>query len=162
ADAIRDVLASAGRAIDSADYRDVIPRAVSKMVGALRTAIVAHPVARLGGSRRRRGRPAEGVIPLKRGRGHGMDGHRACPRDVLAGEADDLAVLVDCLALLDLAQGVFGPQAASTQRAQRTAIAPDSFPWLRVRGGARHVVFRTKMDSDLGQRHGWHCVAPDR
>jgi hypothetical protein len=84
----------------------------------------------------------------------------AAGRDVLAGEADNLTVLVDRLALPDVPQGDFVPQADPPGQLQGAPVMPDLQPGLEVAGGDGDVIFRSEVDGNLGQRHGRHESSP--
>src|SRR5262249_56001400 len=94
AEAFGDVLAGGGGAVDGADDGDVVAAAVAQMLGPVGAAVVTHPEARFGSRRRRRAIAAERVVALERIGADTMPLHVIPGRDVLAGEADDLAVLV--------------------------------------------------------------------
>ena len=85
-----------------------------------------------------------------------MDVDVLARRDVLAGEADDLAVLVDRLALLDSQQSDLVAQADALRQAQRVAVVLKLGPGRQETRGDGDVVLRSQMDGDLGKRHGWH------
>ena len=127
AEALGDVLAGAGRAVDGADDGDVVAGAVAAVA-----AVVAHassaarPGRAAAGSRGRRRSRAR-----RRRRRHCGRGRGSPAGDVLAGEADDLAVLVDRLALLDRPQGDLVAQADARGRA--SSVSPSI--WTSVPGG---------------------------
>src|SRR5262249_34169794 len=146
-----DVLAGAGRAVDGADDGDVVARAV-----AATAAVVTHKGARLGRGRRRRAVAAEGVVALEGGGADVVDVDVAAGRDVLAGKADDLAVLGDRLALPDRPQGELVPQADAPGGGEGGAAVPHPGPRRDGTGGDGDVIFGAEVDGNLGQRHGRH------
>src|SRR5262249_33954857 len=99
----------ASGAVDGADDGDVVARAVAVGLRALRPAVVAHPIARLGRGWRRRAVATKGVVTLERIRTDIMQMHMAARRDVLARGANDLAVLVNRFALFDIAESELVP-----------------------------------------------------
>src|SRR5262249_29509607 len=121
ADPLGDVLVGAGRAVDGADDGDVVARAVAPVA-----AVVAHPGALPGGrGRRRRTRGAEGVVALEGVGRDVVDVDVVAGGDVRGGEADDLAVLADRLALADGAQGDLVAEADAAADGEGVAVAAE-------------------------------------
>src|SRR5581483_8781013 len=110
ADALANVLARTRRAVHRADDGDVVARAVAQVVRPLGAAVVALEGARLGGRRRRRAVAAEGVVAVEGVGPDVVDVDVSAGGDVLAGEADDLAVLAHGLAGRDRPHGQLVPQ----------------------------------------------------
>src|SRR5262249_20634146 len=110
-EALGDVLAGAGRAVDCADDGDVIAGAVAQVFGPVGAAVVAHPGPRLGFRGRRGPGLAEGVVAFE-GVGRAVvDVDVVTGGDVLAGEADDLPVFQHRRAPGDRLEGDLVPHA---------------------------------------------------
>src|SRR5207237_10415394 len=95
------VLARASRAVHGANNCDVVPRAVAAI-----PAIIALEESRFS---RRRWRwwtiTAKGVIALESSRAYVVNVNMAAGRNVFPGEDDNLSVLVDRFALIDIVEG---------------------------------------------------------
>src|SRR5205085_3738548 len=137
--------AGRGGAVDGADDGDVVARGIAEVVPPLRAAIVAHPEARLRCRGSGRTVAAEGVIALEGVGGDVMDMDVIAGRDVLAGEADDLAVLVDRLALLDGPQGDLVAETDPAGQGERLALVIELLPGGERAGGDGDIVFGTQV-----------------
>ncbi len=80
--------------------------------------------------------------------------------DVAAGEADDLAVLGDGLALLDRPQCELVSQTDAAGDGEAFALEVDLHARGQVLGGDGDVIFGTQVDGHPRQRHGGHEHAP--
>src|SRR5205807_1030894 len=84
---------------------DVVARAVAKMFGPFRSAVVAHEVIGQGGLGRRRAISAKGIVTLEVVGAEVMRVYMVAGSDVFLREADDLAVFGDRFTLLNQANG---------------------------------------------------------
>src|SRR5262249_11676101 len=141
----------AGGAVDGTDDGNVVAGAEPPVA-----AVVAPKGARLGRRPRRWAVAAKGVVALEGVGGNVVDVDVGAGRDVLAGEADDLAVLADRLAHPNGAKGELVSQADAARQLEGAAVELDFQPFGQVPGGDGGVVVGAEMDGDLGQRHGRH------
>src|SRR5581483_5569595 len=150
-EALGDVLARAGGAVDGADDGDVVARTVAAVA-----AVVAHPGARLGPGRWGRAVAAEGVVALEIVRRDVMNVDVTADGNVLAGEADDLAVFVNRFAFLDGPQRDFVAHADTRFERDRLAVDLKLRSGDEMAGGDGDVIFGAQLHGDLGERDGWH------
>src|SRR5262249_39968374 len=101
---------------------------------------------------------AEGVVALEVVGREVVDVDVLAGGDVGAGEADDLAVLVDRLALLDRPQRDLVAHADARRQRDRVAVDPQLRPRRQVTGRDGDVVFGAQVNGDLRKRDGWHEV----
>src|SRR5262249_30802346 len=99
---------------------------------------------------------AESVIARERVGGDVMDVDPCAALDVLAGEADDLAILGDSLAFLDCSQGDFVAQSDTLRECEVVTVDLKSGArWQRTsRDG--DIILRPQVDGDLGKCEGRH------
>src|SRR5439155_13425540 len=130
--------AGAGRAVDGAEDGDVVAGAVAPVA-----AVVAQERARRARTvtkRCFRHLAAKRIVALEGVSADVVDVDVAAGRDVLAGEADDLPVLVDRLALPDVAQGELVAEVDPAAQAQGAAVVLHFETRLEVPGGDGDIV----------------------
>ena len=110
----------------------------------------------LGSNVRRRAIRAKRVIALEGLGADVVDVDVIARLDVLAGEADDLAVLIDRFAFLDRLQRELVPQANASSDRQFLAVKVQHGAGLKRLGDDGQVILRTQMNGHVGQRHGGH------
>ena len=92
-------------------------------------------------------------------------------RDVLAGEADDLAIFERGLVAADRCEGQLMPQADPLPDRERAAVMLHLQAGRQITSGDRQIVLRTQVHRDVEQGHGRHvnsrfrvkqtlCIAP--
>src|SRR5262249_9107073 len=147
-----DVLAGARRTVHRADDGDVVARPVAEVIGLTRAAVVAQECA-VFGRRRERGRDlgGVGVVALEGPELDVVDVDVLTGGDVAAGEADDLAVLADRVALPDRGQGELVAHLDRGREAERRVV--EAGHGLRRGGlaGGRDVGFGAGGAADRGR-----------
>src|SRR5262249_56614759 len=147
------VLARRGRTVDRAADGDVVAGAVTAVA-----AVVAHPGALLGGGLVRRAVAAEGVVALEGVGREVVDVDVLSRSDLLAGETDDLAVLVDGRALLDGDEGDLVAEADAGGEGDGLPLEGEGGAGREVTGGDGDVVVGGEADGEGGELGGGHGV----